>query len=86
MADLGNILLFEPDNKEILELLKNGAERLLDWQRPEGNWVVAYDHTTHKPIYTDLTDLRPTFYGLIIAYKIWGIKNILLQRRKLLTG
>ena len=40
MADLGNILLFEPDNKEILELLKNGAERLLDWQRPEGNWVL----------------------------------------------
>ena len=37
MADLGNILLFEPDNKEILELLKNGAERLLDWQQPEGN-------------------------------------------------
>lgn len=82
MADLGNILLFEPDNKEILELLKNGAERLLDWQRPEGNWVVAYDHTTHKPIYTDLTDLRPTFYGLIIAYKILGDKKYLVAAKK----
>lgn len=77
MADLGNILLFEPDNKEILELLRNGAERLLDWQQPDGSWAVAYDRVTHKPIYTDLTDFRPTFYGLIIAYRVLGDEKYL---------
>lgn len=82
MADLGNILLFEPDNQEIRELLKNGAERLLNWQQPDGSWVVAYDRTTLKPIYTDLTDLRPTFYGLIIAYQMLGDKKYLVAAEK----
>lgn len=82
MADLGNILLFEPQNKEIKRLLKNGAERLLKWQKPDGSWEVAYDRTTHKPIYTDLTDYRPTFYGLVIAYKLFGDKKYLTAAEK----
>lgn len=82
MADLGNILLFEPDNKEIKTLLRNGAERLLEWQQKDGSWVVAYDRDTHKPIYTDLRDYRPTFYGLIIAHKLLGDKKYLDAARK----
>lgn len=70
MMDLGNILLFEKDDAELKSLLRNGADRLLDWQRSDGSWVIAYDRQTQKPIYTDLQDLRPTFYGLVVAYKI----------------
>jgi hypothetical protein len=82
MSDLGNILLFEPDNNEIKELLNNGAERLLEWQQDDGSWVVAYDRDTHKPLYTDLKDYRPTFYGLIIAYKIFGDEKYLKAAQK----
>ncbi len=77
MMDLGNILLFEKDNKELKELLRNGAERLLEWQHPAGNWDLAYDRDTKRPIYNDLQDLRPTFYGLIIAYQILKEKKYL---------
>lgn len=82
MADLGNILLFEPKNKKNKKLLKDGAERLLKWQKPDGSWEVAYDRTTHKPIYMDLTDYRPTFYGLVIAYKLFGGKKYLTAAEK----
>ncbi len=47
---------------------------------PEGRWVVAYDHATQQPLFTDIDDLRPTFYGLLIAYKLLGDKKY-LQRR-----
>jgi hypothetical protein len=82
MSDLGNILLFEPDNTEIKALLHNGAERLLEWQQADGSWVVAYDRDTHRPLYADLKDYRPTFYGLIIAYKIFGDKKYLKAAQK----
>jgi len=77
MSDLGNILLFEPEDKEIKTLLKNGAERLLKWQQEDGSWAVAYDRNTYKPIYTDLKDYRPTFYGLVVAYKLFKDKKYL---------
>ncbi|UYI75233.1 MAG: glycerophosphoryl diester phosphodiesterase [Bacteroides xylanisolvens] len=82
MSDLGNILLFEPDNKELIALLKNGAERLLEWQKEDGSWVVAYDRDTYQPIYNDLIDLRPTFYGLVIAYKILKDAKYLIAAQK----
>ena len=82
MADLANILLFEPENKEIKKLLRNGAEKLLKWQRKDGSWVVAYDRMTHEPLFTDLKDYRPTFYGLIIAYKVLGDKKYLKAAEK----
>lgn len=82
MADLGNILLFEPDNEEIKELLRNGAERLMEWQQKDGSWVIAYDRETLQPIYTDLKDYRPTFYGLMIAYKLFGDKKYLKAAEK----
>ncbi len=70
MIDLGNILLFEPEDKELRERLRLGAERLLSWQFPDGHWEVAYDRETKKPIYNKLTDLRPTWYGLLVAYRV----------------
>jgi hypothetical protein len=79
MMDLGNILLFEKNNPELKLLLRNGADRLLKWQHADGSWEVAYDRETHQPIYTDLKDLRPTFYGLLVAYK-------LLKDQKYLAG
>lgn len=72
MLDQGNILLFNPGDKELRERLRLGADRLLAWQKPAGNWEVAYDRHTQAPTYTDLTDLRPTFYGLVVAYRILG--------------
>ncbi|MDR3820244.1 MAG: glycerophosphoryl diester phosphodiesterase [Bacteroides sp.] len=73
LMDLGNILLFEPEKQELKTLLKNGADRLLAWQQTDGSWMMAYDKKTHAPIYTDLQDLRPTFYGMLIAYRL--LKN-----------
>lgn len=77
MMDLGNILLFEKDNEELKALLKNGAERLLEWQHADGSWDLAYDRDTKEPIYKDLQDLRPTFYGLVIAYQLLKDKRYL---------
>jgi hypothetical protein len=71
MMDLGNILLFENNHdKELKKYLRNGAERLLKWQKPDGSWDLAYDRTTHKKLYAELQDLRPTFYGQIVAYQL----------------
>jgi len=70
MLDVGNILLFEPENKALLERLRMGADLLLKWQKADGSWEVAYDQKTHEPLFTDIKDLRPTFYGLIVAYRI----------------
>lgn len=70
MLDVGNILLFEPQNQEMRARLKLGADLLLKWQQSDGRWEVAYDRHTEKPLFTDLKDLRPTFYGLIVAHRI----------------
>ncbi len=77
MCDMGNILLFEPDDSLLRYQLGKGADRLLAWQHPDGSFAVAYDKQTRRPIYTDLKDLRPTFYGLMIAYRILGEKKYL---------
>lgn len=77
MLDIGNILLFEPKNENLKERLRLGAERLLDWQMEDGSWVVGYDHASKKSSFQDLQDLRPTFYGLMVAYRILGDKKYL---------
>jgi len=82
MLDIGNILLFNPDDAELKTLLRNGAERLLAWQKPDGSWEVAYDQTTLEPRYPDLKDYHPTFYGLIVAYKILGDQKYLDAAKK----
>jgi len=70
MLDMGNILLFEPNNQRLKEPLRLGAERLLEWQKSDGGWAVAYDKATKKETFLDLSDLRPTFYGMVVAYRI----------------
>jgi hypothetical protein len=70
MLDIGNILLFEPGNDTLKNRLALGAGLLMKWQKPDGSWEVAYDRHTHQPLFTDIQDLRPTFYGLLVAYRI----------------
>ncbi len=70
LLDIGNILLFEPGDTELRKLLKAGADRLLAWQREDGSWPVALSTGTHEPIFTDLEDGRPTFYGLYVSYRV----------------
>lgn len=82
MLDFGNMLLFEPEDEELRGRLRLGAERLLEWQRPDGSWEVAYDHTTLKPLYTETPDLRPTFYGLLVAHRILGDQKYLEAARR----
>lgn len=70
MLDIGNILLFEPENDTLKKRLALGASLLMNWQKADGSWEVAYDRETHAPLFTDIKDLRPTFYGLMVAYRI----------------
>ncbi len=72
LMDLGNIALFEPDNAEVRELIAASADWLLRTQKPDGSWAVAYADEDSSEAFTDLKDLRPTFYGLLIAYRITG--------------
>lgn len=82
MLDVGNMLLFEPTNTELKERLRLGADRLLTWQKPNGRWAVAYDRHTEQEIFKDIQDLRPTFYGLIVAYRILKDPKYLTAARK----
>jgi hypothetical protein len=76
MLDIGNILLFEPDNAELKERLRLGAELLLDWQKSDGSWAVAYSRDETE-IFREVTDFRPTFYGLLVAYRLLGDQKYL---------
>jgi len=82
LSDLGNILLFEPGNQQVRQRLRLGADRLLAWQHADGHWEVGYDHATHKPMFTDLADRRPTFYGLLIAHRCLGDEKYLAAARR----
>jgi hypothetical protein len=82
MLDIGNVLLFEPGDAELKERLRLGAEKLLAWQHPDGHWEVAYDRQSEKPRFTELRDLRPTFYGLLVAYRVLGDQKYLDAARK----
>lgn len=70
LMDMGNILLFEPNQEELKQHIRLAADRLLEWMNPEGRWEVAYENKTLAPAFTDVEDLRPTFYGLLIAYRV----------------
>ncbi|MBV7532529.1 glycerophosphoryl diester phosphodiesterase [Chitinophaga sp. sic0106] len=81
MLDIGNILLFEPHNTALQQRLRLGADKLLEWQHSDGHWEVAYDEAT-RPTFTDIPDLRPTFYGLLVAYRILKDPKYLAAARK----
>ncbi|GAB2555826.1 glycoside hydrolase family 88 protein [Spirosoma areae] len=82
MLDIGNMLLFEPANAELNERLRLGAERLLTWQQSDGHWAVAYDRHSEQEIFKDIQDVRPTFYGLIVAYRLLKDPKYLAAARK----
>lgn len=77
LMDLGNILLFEPEDSALRECFRAGAERLLSLQREDGGFVVAYGKQQGEPLFTDLEDLRPTFYGFVVAYRLLGEQKYL---------
>lgn len=70
ISDLGNILLFNPNDSEAKENLRLAADYLLKVQKKDGSWNVGINKNTNEIIYPDIEDLRPTFYGLMIAYQI----------------
>ncbi len=82
LMDAGNILLFNPADTAMKRVLTAAADRLLAWMGPDGNWQVAYDHATQAPMFREVEDLRPTFYGLLIAYKILKQPRYLAAAKK----
>lgn len=77
LMDLGNILLFERDDSLLRNSFQAGAERLLSLQQADGGFAVAYGKHDGKPLFTDLQDLRPTFYGFVVAYELLGERKYL---------
>ncbi|MCD0486973.1 glycerophosphoryl diester phosphodiesterase [Pedobacter sp. MC2016-14] len=77
LMDIGNILLFQPNDAALKAGLRKGADRLLSWQQQHGGWAIAYDHASEKKLFTELEDLRPTFYGMLVAYQILGDEKYL---------
>lgn len=69
LLDMGNVSLFEPDNQQLKSGIRMAADWLLTKMKPEGYWEVAYHNDTQKPMFEDLKDYRPTFYGLLVAYQ-----------------
>ncbi|SEM03447.1 Beta-L-arabinofuranosidase, GH127 [bacterium A37T11] len=82
MLDIGNILLFNPDDQALRERLRWGADKLMEWQKADGSWVVAYDRNTTQQVFTELKDRRPTFYGLLVAYRLLGDQKYLDAAKK----
>ncbi|MEJ7829395.1 MAG: glycerophosphoryl diester phosphodiesterase, partial [Segetibacter sp.] len=54
----------------------------LKWQKRDGSWVVAYDRHTEKELFKDISDLRPSFYGLIVAHRILKDDKYLAAAKK----
>ncbi|WP_439559373.1 glycerophosphoryl diester phosphodiesterase [Dyadobacter sp.] len=82
MLDVGNMLLFEPGNEELNERLRLGADKLLSWQNANGSWAVAYDRKNEQELFKDIKDVRPTFYGMIVAYRILKDEKYLKAAQK----
>ncbi|KQS31171.1 glycerophosphoryl diester phosphodiesterase [Dyadobacter sp. Leaf189] len=80
--DVGNMLLFEPGNAELKERLRLGADKLLSWQKSDGSWAVAYDRKNEQELFRDIKDVRPTFYGMIVAYRILKDEKYLRAAQK----
>ncbi|MCF0052207.1 glycerophosphoryl diester phosphodiesterase [Dyadobacter sp. LJ53] len=82
LLDMGNMLLFEPENAELKERLRLGADKLLNWQNADGSWAVAYDRKTEQELFKDIKDVRPTFYGMIVAYRLLKDEKYLKAAQK----
>ena len=82
LMDAGNILLFDPGDTAMKREVQIAADRLLNWMDSKGQWQIAYDHATQAPMFLETEDLRPTFYGLLIAYKILKQSKYLSAAKK----
>ena len=82
LLDMGNMLLFEPGDQELRERVRLAAERLLKWQHDDGGFDVAYDRESHALTFPNLKDLRPTWYGFLVAHRILGDAKYLAAARK----
>jgi hypothetical protein len=82
LMDMGNMLLFKPNDPELKERVKLAAEKLIAWQHPDGGFDVAYDRFSHQLTFPDLKDYRPTWYGLLIAYRVLGDQRYLDAAKK----
>ncbi len=82
LMDMGNMLLFKPNDPELKERVKLAAEKLIAWQHADGGFDVAYDRVSHQLTFPDLKDYRPTWYGLLIAYRILGDQRYLDAAKK----
>ena len=82
LMDLGNIALFEPGRDDVRLLIRSAADWLLKTQKADGSWAVAYSDADNSEAFTDLKDLRPTFYGLLVAHRILGDKKYLDGARR----
>lgn len=77
IIDVANMLLFEPADSALSKSLRTSADLLLSMQRPDGSWPLGLKLTDGTPILPDLQDLRPTFYGMYVAYKMLGDEKYL---------
>jgi hypothetical protein len=82
LCDLGNILRFEPDNKDAREKLQFAAEYLLRTQKEDGSWDLGILKKDDSVIFPDLKDFRSTFYGLMVAYSLLGDAKYLAAAKK----
>jgi hypothetical protein len=82
MIDMGNMLLFDPEDAELKERLRLGADKLMQWQHEDGSWDVGYDVFSRELAFPDLIDYRPTWYGMLIAYRILGDAKFLEAAKK----
>jgi hypothetical protein len=78
LADMGNIILFSPNDTELISRMQLAADKLLSWQYSNGSFSVGYIKTEPTvELYPQLTDYRATWYGFIPAYKILGQEEYL---------
>ena len=82
LCDLANIILFEPTDTEAKANLRLAADYLLKEQHSDGSWKVGIRKSNKQVIYPDLKDLRGTFYGLLVAYKMLGDQKYLDAAKK----
>lgn len=83
MADGGNVALFDPDDEEILSIVDEGAEKLLAWQHEDGSFDIGYERAAPEVVkYPELTDLRATWYGLLVGYRVLEDERYLEAARR----
>ncbi|GGG88159.1 hypothetical protein GCM10007415_22660 [Parapedobacter pyrenivorans] len=82
LMDMGNMLLFNPQDETLKDRVRLAGEKLISWQHEDGSWEVAYDRLTLKSPFPTLKDYRPTWYGLLIAHRILKDERYLEAAKK----